>query len=213
MSREKSGKKKGRRQRALTFMVWCAVVLAINTVLNIAPLFPFQGRRMQERRQGIDETRVIWEETEDGGKWDGEYYYLAVNEEVALFSCQQFSIGYGWESGGAKLLDLHPETPVSAGWLYERSEGATSMYVIGYVKEDAVASVEYRILRADDMVDTIAIRPDDYIYDGEQRYYVCNAAEQLMERSPEDPGYKIFSIHVYARDAEGNLIYQEKLFD
>ena len=213
MSRRKSKKKRGRRQEALTIIRWLAILLGINTVLNLAPIFSFQGRRIMEERAGISRTHVIWEETEQKGKWDGDYRYLAVNDDVAAFSWMQFGWGYGWVPGNTYIMNHYTKDPIYAKWIRSYGGGENIFYLVGYVASDQVASVEYQICWGDYSESTIVIPAEDYIYEDGKCYYVydgCDYVRQFSEENIQDSF--IYDITAIARDNQGEILYQRSIY-
>ena len=214
--REKSKKKLGRKQYALTILSRLALLLGLNIVLNVAPLFPFQGRRVMEEGAGISPTHVIWEETAHKGKWDGDYRYLAANEDTAVFSRMRFHWGYGWESSFTYLMNQHTPDPIHAKWIREYGSGRGGynfFYLVGYVASDQVASVEYQIDWEDYSESTIVIAEEDYIYEDGKRYYVYDGCDYVRQFSEEDiQSSFIYDITAIARDARGEILYQRSIY-
>ena len=217
MSGEKRKKRKGRKQYALTMIAWFAVLLLGNTVLNIAPIFPSQAWRLVERRLCIDRTRVIWQEKTGLEQWKEHGYYLAANEDVAVFAELEFFLGYGWEYRDCYLIDQNPQEPIHARWY--RSFSATvngpvnknEFFLVGYVNSADVTAVEYEIHWGNDTVTTVEIPPEDYVYDGGDRYYVYDGYELVRDCRAGTLEYDIWDIYAVARDSQGEVLYRESL--
>ena len=218
MSRQKSKKIRGRRQSALRIMAWLVILLMLNTALNVAPLFRFQALRKVEREGGIDGTRVIWQQETHGILRGEKQYFLSANDDVALVSHMEFTWGYGWSCGNVYLLSRNTKDPISAKWIRSYSGNRyivdeNVLFLTGYVKSESVATVEYRLCWGNGTETVVEIPEESYIYDGDQRYYFHDesAAVELFAMG-EDFAYHIIDIYAIAKDAQGNVLYEESIY-
>ncbi len=208
MSRQKWIRKQGRRQKALLAFAWFVFLFALNLVLGLVPIFPFQARRQMETRMEIPETEEIWQASVQS--FDDYTYHLAINEDVAVFYKQRFSWLRGWEIGSTTLLSRRTEEPLVSRYLSSHYKDDNEIYLMGYVNSEQVASVEYYYEWEDGTVKIVEIREESYIYHGDERYYLQTEDGTLwyhptqgMESYPQERVLR-------ARDLAGNIIYEDR---
>ncbi len=213
--REKRVRKRGRKQRALWCLLWIVILLLGNSLFHVIPMFRFQARDNLEIQYGLGQTHVVWEETADRGRWDGKLHCLSADDTTAIFYNLHYIPLFGWEGSVIQLLNKNTTEIMDASWsnYYSRDYHPT-IWVMGYVASDQVACVEYSFIWDDEVVETYRIPEEAYVWDGEDRYYVYDTRDCL---SADDPVYGnpygyVSDVIVVARDAEGEILYQKKLY-
>ena len=208
MSRGKVIRKCGRRQKALMAMTWLVFLVALNLVLGLIPIFPFQANREMEASLEIGETEVIWKATEPS--FDGYTYHLAINEDVAVFYKQRFFWKRGWTNGIVRLLPRNSQEPVVSKYRSVHYKDTHEVEFMGCVNSDQVASIEYYFEWEDGTVKIIEIREESYIYHGDERYYLQVEDGEIMYHPTRGMDLYPRERALRARDAAGNIIYEDE---
>lgn len=202
-------RKRSRREKALLAMACFACLLALNMVLDVIAVFPFQARRQMEAVMEIDKMEVVWQAP---SKSRGGYTNcLAVNEDVAVFTGFRFYWHSGWRYDLAILVSRDTTEPISHEYMSLGYRDGGEEHFMGYVNSDQVASIEYYFRWEDGTVKTVKIREDSYIYHDGDRYYWQVEDESLMHHPTL--GWELYPIErlICALDRDGNIIYQRSM--
>ncbi|MBR6527678.1 MAG: hypothetical protein IKT45_07005 [Lachnospiraceae bacterium] len=206
MSRGKIMRKRGRRQKALMAFAWLFFLFALNLIVGLIPVFPFQANREMEEMLEIDETTVIWQAVEPS--LDGYTYHLAINADVALFYKQRFFWTRGWTNGSVRLLSRNFQEPVVSKYRSVHYKDDHEVEFMGCVNSDQVASIDYYLEWEDGTVKVIEIREESYIYHGDERYYLQVEDGEIMYHPTQGMDMYPQKRVLRARDTAGNIIYE-----
>lgn len=213
--RRKTTKKRGRKQSALRCLLWILILLMLNTVFHGIPLFHFQARDNMEIQYGLDQTRVVWEETAERGWWDGKFHCLSVNDNMAVFyNLHGYTIA-GWYSSVIQILNKNTTEILDAAWSgqYDADYHKT-VWAMGYVASDRVECIEYTFIWSEKIVETYLVSDEHFVWDGEDRYYVYDTGASMFMENPASPGEEVMisDVIVTARNGSGEIIYQKYLY-
>ena len=213
--REKTVKKRGRKQKALRCLLWMGILLLFNTVFHGLPLFRFQARNTMEIEFELEKSHVIWEETANQGWWNGKTHCLSADSDTAIFYNMHLVPFYGWENGVLGLLNKNTSEVIDALWdSHYDADNHRTMWIAGYVASDQVAYVEYTFIWEHEIVETYLVPQEAYVWDGNDRYYIYDTGTSLYS---EDGLYgneygRLSNVIVIVRDEKERIIYQKSLY-
>jgi len=212
MSGQKSVRKRSRRQKALLAIAWGVCLFVLNLECNLIRIFPFQARRQLEISWEIEKTKVIWEAPSVAT--DGRRYFIAVNEDVAVFGGRKWTWSYGWNIFGVRLIPRNIQEPMYATEMTIVSfDERYAVHLLGLVKDDEIATIEYQKRWEDGAIKEMEIAEESYIYHGDERYYVQEAPSDFWYHPEMIETVAADKRIVCAKDRAGNIIYQGPIND
>ena len=165
-----------RRQAALRRLVLTVIVaICVNHVCMTGFLIPWQVRRLQQERYGIQNAEVI--EKLYGKDWSAEWMYLMAGEDAMLLSRMDWFPLLGWNSNGSNVLDCSGEAPFHVDWS-QVGDGAKEIIFFGRAEKEDFREIEF-LLELPENAEiqgspawTGRLTADQFIEKGGKRYFL-----------------------------------------